>query len=81
MCHFLPITFIRFRRNVEKRSLLEHLDAAFLIVDELVDRGQVVSSNCKANESCYTKYRIIVETDPAIIMQRIAIKVKYWKIS
>lgn len=27
------------RRNVEKRSLLDRLDAAFLIVDELVDRG------------------------------------------
>lgn len=45
------------KRNVEKRSLLDHLDAAFLIVDELVDRG------------------IVVETDPSIIMQRIAIKV------
>lgn len=29
------------RRNVEKRNFLDHLDAAFLIVDELIDRGYV----------------------------------------
>ena len=28
---------------MEKRSLLDRLDAAFLIVDELVDRGYVVT--------------------------------------
>lgn len=29
------------RKNVEKRSLLENLDAAFLVVDEICDGGQV----------------------------------------
>ena len=27
------------RRNVEKRVLLEHLDALYLVLDELVDGG------------------------------------------
>ena len=27
------------RKNVEKRYLMEHLDAVFLAVDELVDEG------------------------------------------
>ena len=37
------------RRNVEKRSLLERLDAAFLIVDELVDRGyEELCNNCSS---------------------------------
>ncbi len=27
------------RRNVEKRGLLDHLDAVFLLVDEVVDKG------------------------------------------
>lgn len=28
-----------FRRNMEKRSLLDHLEAVFLIIDELIDGG------------------------------------------
>ena len=27
------------RRNVEKRSLLDHMEAVFLIIDELIDGG------------------------------------------
>ena len=27
------------RRNVEKRNLLDHLEAVFLIIDELIDGG------------------------------------------
>ncbi|XP_064396853.1 coatomer subunit zeta-1-like [Halichondria panicea] len=45
------------RKNVEKRSLLPHLESLFLIVDELVECG------------------VIVETDPQVIVQRIATKI------
>lgn len=34
---------------MEKRNLLQHLDAAFLIFDELVDRGSVVLVCCMLN--------------------------------
>ncbi|CAI8054686.1 Coatomer subunit zeta-1 [Geodia barretti] len=44
------------RRAVEKRSLLERMDAVLLVMDEIVDGG------------------VIMETDPSVLMQRIAIK-------
>lgn len=30
---------VSFRKNVEKRSLLDNLDGAFLVVDEIIDGG------------------------------------------
>jgi hypothetical protein len=42
---------------VEKRSLLERMDAVLLVMDEIVDGG------------------VIMETDPSVLVQRIAIKV------
>jgi hypothetical protein len=45
------------RRAVEKRSLLERMDAVLLVMDEIVDGG------------------VIMETDPSVLVQRIAIKV------
>ncbi|XP_071789029.1 coatomer subunit zeta-1-like isoform X1 [Asterias amurensis] len=33
------------RKNVEKRALLDHLDAAFLAVDEIVDGGIILESD------------------------------------
>jgi hypothetical protein len=44
------------RRAVEKRSLLERMDAVLLVMDEIVDGG------------------VIMETDPGVLMQRIAMK-------
>lgn len=36
------------RKNVEKRSLLENLDAAFLVVDEICDGGIVLDSDASS---------------------------------
>lgn len=44
------------RRSVEKRSLLERMDAVLLVMDEIVDGG------------------VIMETDPAVLTHRIAMK-------
>uniref|UniRef100_A0A8C0G8T4 Coatomer subunit zeta n=1 Tax=Chelonoidis abingdonii TaxID=106734 RepID=A0A8C0G8T4_CHEAB len=33
------------RKNVEKRSLLDNLDGAFLVVDEIVDGGVILESD------------------------------------
>ncbi|KAL5508807.1 hypothetical protein EMCRGX_G004057 [Ephydatia muelleri] len=46
------------KKNVEKRSLFEHMDALLLVLDEVVDGG------------------IILETDPTVVVQRIAIRVE-----
>lgn len=45
------------RRAVEKRSLLDRMDAVLLLMDEIVDGG------------------VIMETDPTLLTQRIAVKV------
>ncbi|KAJ8036489.1 Coatomer subunit zeta-1 [Holothuria leucospilota] len=44
------------RKNIEKRTLFDHLDSAYLAIDEIVDGG------------------IILEADPAAILQRVALK-------
>ena len=37
LCYILAYFIVR--RNVEKRSLLDHMEAVFLIIDELIDGG------------------------------------------
>lgn len=58
---------------------MDHLDAAFLIVDELVDRGYITMMFPFMTCFMFQCYSVIVEVDPTIIMQRIAIKV--WSIT
>ena len=55
-CLFDSISLILKKNMVEKKYLLDYLDAAFLIINEICDNG------------------ILLETDPAQIVQRIGFK-------
>jgi coatomer subunit zeta len=55
-CLFDSISLVLKKNMVEKKYLLDYLDAAFLIINEICDNG------------------ILLETDPAQIIQRIGFK-------
>ena len=78
VCVSSPLPYLPYliclRNQVWRRSLLEHLDSLFLMLDECTDGGSVSGMVRTTRHTllpvCLCVCRIIFETDPAIITQR-----------
>lgn len=60
------------RKNVEKKALLENMDVAMLLLDEVCDDGYVGSCSLKWDD--FVKFRIVLETDAQALVQRCALR-------
>ncbi|TRY89980.1 hypothetical protein DNTS_001700, partial [Danionella cerebrum] len=53
------------RKNVEKRTLLDNLDGVFLVVDEIIDGGELSS------HTFGLVYSVILESDPQLVLEKV----------
>jgi hypothetical protein len=63
------------RKNVEKKFLYDNLDLVMLTIDEICDDGWTI----QLIVSCLTRrhsflFRIILESDPMLIIQRVLVR-------
>ncbi|XP_035933292.1 coatomer subunit zeta-2 isoform X3 [Halichoerus grypus] len=73
-CLFESLSHV-LRKNVEKRWLLENMDGAFLVLDEIVDGGLDCSHPISKlltgdNQVCVT-ISVILESDPQQVIQKV----------
>ena len=62
------------RKNVEKRHLYDNLDLVMLTLDEICDDGFVEKKPDLVIRTIYLLYRIILESDPLLITQRVQLR-------
>lgn len=60
------------RKNVEKKALLENMDIAMLIIDEICDEGYVY--HVIDPFLCLCPCSVVLETEPSAVVSRCALK-------